>query len=55
VRPGGLLSAVLAEHADEWTEDRRYMGLELLNKARLTVATHGRHDTDQPDPAALAA
>jgi putative transposase len=46
--------AVLAEQTDEWTEGRRYMGLELLNKARLIV-TDERHDTDQPDPAPIAA
>ena len=48
---------MLAEQTDEWTEQRRYMGLEILGKARLTLVTN---DTDQthtttPEPAAIAA
>jgi hypothetical protein len=47
---------VLAEQTDEWTEGRRYMGLELLAKARLTVldGQPGKQATE-PTPAALAA
>ena len=41
-----LVGAVLAEQTDEWTEARRYMGLELLAKARL--AALGSEPTDQP-------
>jgi hypothetical protein len=33
VDPSGRRGA--AEHNDEWTEARRYMGLDLLTKARL--------------------
>jgi len=32
-----LVGAVLAEQHDEWTEMRRYIGLDILAKSRLTV------------------
>jgi transposase-like protein len=32
-----LVGAVLAEQHDEWTEGRRYLGLDVLTKSRLTV------------------
>ena len=51
-----LVGAVLAEQTDEWTEQRRYMGIELLAKARLTLLDEGPADqTTEPTPAALAA
>jgi putative transposase len=50
-----LVGAVLAEQTDEWTEARRYMGLELLNKARLTTIDNQPPATTDTEPASIAA
>jgi putative transposase len=42
--PEGVLAvgqdaAALAEQHDEWTEGRRYLGLDVLARARITIAS----------------
>jgi len=41
-----LVGAVLAEQHDEWTEGRRYLGLDVLARSRTTVLTT---DSDEPE------
>ena len=41
-----LVGAVLAEQHDEWTEGRRYLGLEVPTRSRITLAS-----TTEPAPA----
>jgi putative transposase len=36
-----LVGAVLAEQHDEWTEGRRYLGLDVLARSRIALAPAG--------------
>ena len=48
-----LVRAVLAEQTDEWAEGRRYLGLDILAKSRLTIIANP--DIAQEDLPALTA
>ena len=43
-----LVGAVLAEQHDEWVEQRRYLGLELLKQCRAALATTPSDDKEEP-------
>ena len=48
---------MLAEQHDDWIEARRYLGLDVLAKARLTVVadTDTTEEVTDTDPKALSA
>jgi len=50
-----LVGAVLAEQHDEWAEGRRYLGLDVLARARLTTVPDPTHtDPEVPSTAVPA-
>jgi putative transposase len=51
-----LVGAVLAEQHDEWTEGRRYLGLDVLARSRMTLLNgDGKEVTDPMTPDAISA
>jgi transposase-like protein len=52
-----LVGAVLAEQHDEWIEGRRYFGLDVLQRSRLTlIASPATEEVNEPlAPAAISA
>ena len=50
-----LVGAVLAEQHDEWAEGRRYLGLDILAKSRLTKINNDNRESEVMTPAALTA
>ena len=43
-----LIGAVLAEQTDEWAEGRRYLGLDILNRSRLTLVPNTTPEVTEP-------
>jgi putative transposase len=46
-----LVGAVLAEQNDEWADGRRYLGLDILHRSRLTLITSDPANTTKEDTA----
>lgn len=50
-----LVSAVLAEQTDEWAEGRRHLGLDVLNRSRMTLLPTTEPEIGADDLPALTA
>ncbi len=50
-----LVGAVLAEQNDEWADGRRYLGLDVLAKSRLTLITTETTEEEATTTSAISA
>lgn len=50
-----LVGAVLAEQTDEWAEGRRYLGLDILTRSRITIVPETGTEVNQPAELELSA
>jgi putative transposase len=50
-----LVGAVLAEQHDEWADGRRYLGLDVLHRSRLTLITNHNPEENTPTTGAISA
>ena len=50
-----LVGAVLTEQNDEWADGRRYLGLDVLAKSRLTLITTETTEEEATTTSAISA
>ena len=48
-----LVGAVLAEQHDEWAEQRRYLGVDVLTRCRAVLTDHDPKEEHTHQPIAL--